>query len=194
MSGGGVRETLTDRRNKGWGKVAQILGILGEVPLDQYRIEVGLLLRKAILTSALLYSAEAWSAVSETEIKQLEQVDSALLKGLVECHSKTATCFYYLETGSLMLRHMIRINRVMYLHHILGLERDETVRKIYEKQKEAPLKGDWFKLIQKDFEFMGVIFDEEEIKRTPKETYRKKINNLIKIAAFKELTEMKNSK
>ena len=56
------------------------------------------------------------------------------------------------------------------------------------------MKGDWFKLIQKDFEFMGVIFDEEEIKRTPKETYRKKINNLIKIAAFKELTKMKNSK
>ena len=88
MSGGGVRETLTDRRNKGWGKVAQILGILGKVPLGQHRIEVGLLLRKAILTSALLYSAKAWSAVSETEIKQLEQVDSALLKGLVEGHSK----------------------------------------------------------------------------------------------------------
>ena len=51
------------------GEVAKILGILGEVPLGQYRIEVGLLLRKAILTSALLYSAEAWSAVSETEIK-----------------------------------------------------------------------------------------------------------------------------
>jgi hypothetical protein len=193
-SAAGVRETISDRRNRGWGKVAQILGILGEVPLGQYRIEVGLLLRKAILTSALLYSAEAWSAVSEKEIKQLEQVDSALLKGLLESHSKTATCFYYLETGSLMLRHIIRINRVMYLHHILGLERDEMVRKIYEKQKEAPLKGDWFKLIQKDFEFMEIDLDEEEIKRTPRETYRKKINELIKIAAFKELTEMKNSK
>ena len=192
-SAGGVRETISDRRNKGWGKVAQILGILGEVPLGQYRIEVGLLLRKAILTSALLYSAEAWSAVSEKEIKQLEQVDSALLKGLLESHSKTATSFYYLETGSLMLRHILRINRVMYLHHILGLEKDEIVRKIYEKQKEAPLKGDWFKLIQKDFEFMETDFDEEEISRTPRETYRKIINELIKIAAFKELTVMQKS-
>ena len=92
-SAGGVRETIEDRRNKGWGKVAQILGILGGVPLGQHRIEVGLLLRKAILTSALLYSAEAWSAVSETEIKRLEQVDSALLKGLVEGHSKTPLFF-----------------------------------------------------------------------------------------------------
>ena len=73
---GSVRETIEDRRNKGWGKVAQILGILGEVPLGKHRIEVGLLLRKAILTSSLLYSAEAWSAVTETEIQRLEQVDT----------------------------------------------------------------------------------------------------------------------
>ena len=125
-SDGAVRETIEDRRNKGWGKVAQILGILGEVPLGQYRIEVGLLLRKAILTSALLYSAEAWSAVSEAELKQLEQVDSSLLKTR---QSKTPTVFQYLETGSLMLRHIIRINRVMYHYHILSLDREETVRK-----------------------------------------------------------------
>ena len=37
MSGGGVRKTITDRRNKGWGKVAHILGILGEVPLGQHK-------------------------------------------------------------------------------------------------------------------------------------------------------------
>ena len=44
LAAGGVRETIRYRRNKGWGKVAQILGILGEVPLGQHRIEVGLLL------------------------------------------------------------------------------------------------------------------------------------------------------
>ena len=70
-SKGGVRETIEDRRNKGWGKVSQILGILGEVDFGQHRIEVGLLLRKAILTSGLLYLAEAWSDVSEADIKRL---------------------------------------------------------------------------------------------------------------------------
>ena len=68
----------------------------------------------------------------------------------------------------------------MYHHHILGFDREETVGKIYEKQKEAPLIGDWFKLLKTDFEFMEIYFDEQEIKRTPKETYRKKINDLLK--------------
>ena len=54
--------------------------------VGQHRIEVGLLLRKAILTSGLLYSAEAWSDVSEADIKRLEHVDSALLKALVKGH------------------------------------------------------------------------------------------------------------
>ena len=37
-SNGGVRATIEDRRNQGWGKVAQIKGILGEVALGTYRI------------------------------------------------------------------------------------------------------------------------------------------------------------
>ena len=86
-STGGVKETIQDRRNKGWGKVAQILGILGEVDMGANRIEAGLLLRKAILTNSLLFSAEAWSNVSEQDIKRLEQVDTALLKSLVKGHS-----------------------------------------------------------------------------------------------------------
>ena len=191
---GGVRATIEDRRNKGWGKVSQILGILGEVPLGPYRIEVGLLLRKAILTSSLLYSAKAWSAVSEAEIKRLEQVDSALLKGMVQGHSKTPSSFHFLETGSLMLRHIIRINRLMYHYHILSLKEEETVRKIYEKQKEEHSKGDWIELLKNDFEFMGIDLNEQEIKGTPKSIYRKKIKDLIRKAAFKELTENTNSK
>ena len=37
---------------------------------------------------------------------------------------------------------------------------------------------------------MKIEFYEQEIQRTPKETYRKKIKDLIKRAAFKELTEI----
>ena len=59
-STGGVRETIESRRNQGWGKVAGILGILDTVDMGTHRIEVGLMLRKAMLTSGLLYSAEAW--------------------------------------------------------------------------------------------------------------------------------------
>ena len=71
---GGNRATIEDRRNKGWGKVSTIMGILGELELGAHKIMVGLLLTKAILTSSLLFSAELY---------RLEQVDLSLLKSLV---------------------------------------------------------------------------------------------------------------
>ena len=75
LSTGGVKDTIEDRRNKGWGEVLQILGILGEVDMGGHRMEAGLLLRKAILTNSLLFSVEAWSNVTDKDIKRLEQVD-----------------------------------------------------------------------------------------------------------------------
>ena len=93
-SAGGVWETIEERRTKGWGKVSQILGIIGE---GENRMEAGLLLRKAILTNSLLFSAEAWSNVEDKDIKRLEQVDTSLLKSLSKGHSKTPVVFHHLK-------------------------------------------------------------------------------------------------
>ena len=183
-STGSNRDTIEDRRKKGWGKVSQILGILGEVDMGGHRMEAGLILRKAILTNSLLFSAEAWSNVTEKDIKRLEQVDTCLLKSLVKGHSKTPVVFHHLETGTLMLRHILMINRLMYHHHLLSRGEEETIFKIYSKQKQDPLKGDWFSILQKDFEFIGVQMNEIEIASTPKSEYKIKIKNLVGKAAF----------
>ena len=41
------------------------MGILGEVDFGRHRMEAGLILRKAILTNSLLFSAEAWSNITD---------------------------------------------------------------------------------------------------------------------------------
>ena len=191
-STGGVKATIEDRRNKGWGKVSQILGILGEVDLGRHRMEAGLILRKAILTNSLLFSAEAWSDVTDKDVKRLEQVDSSLLKSLVKGHSKTPVVFHHLESGTIMLRHMLMVNRLMYHHHLLSRGEEETIYKIYCKQKEDPLKGDWFNILKKDFEFIGIELNETDIINTPKSEYRIKIKKLVEKAAFDFMIKEKN--
>ena len=156
-SNGGVRETVEDRRNKGWGKVAQIKAILQEVPFGSHRVEAGLLLRRSILVNSLLFSAETWSGVTERDIARMQVVDTALIRSITGGHSKTAVEFHFLETGSLMLKHILRINRMMYHHDILNRKDDETVKKMYKKQTEVTTKGDWFQLIKKDFAYIGTI-------------------------------------
>ena len=46
------------------------------------RVEAGLLLKQSILVNSLLYSAEAWSNVTEKQLARLEVVDSAFLAQL----------------------------------------------------------------------------------------------------------------
>ena len=52
-SSGSLRLCLEDRRNRGWGKVAEMTGILAEMP-NERRIEVGLKLREAKVHNGIL--------------------------------------------------------------------------------------------------------------------------------------------
>ena len=191
---GSIKETIEDRRKSGWGKFAQILGILGEVNMGAHRVRVGLLLRKAILTSSLLFTAEAWHNVTDQDLKRLEQVDISLLRGIMNSHSKSANVFHYLETGSLMLRHLLTINRLMYHQHLLTRNSSETIKKIYMKQKIDCVKGDWFHLLKKDFQFIGVDMDEEEIIATPKSVYKAKIKKVADKSCFSRIFEPERRK
>ena len=65
--------------------------------------------------------------------------------------------------------------RIMYHHHILSRDKEETIYKIYDKQKEETVKGDWLGLLKSDFVFIKMEMDENEIASTPKSLYKKKI-------------------
>ena len=79
----------------------------------------------------------------------------------------------------------------MFHHHILTREDNETIHKVYMKQKESNLKGDWYRMIVSDFEFIEEAIDEEFIKNIQKEDYRVLINSKIKAAAYKYYMELK---
>ena len=156
----------------------------GEVALGAHRVEAGLILRQSILISSLLWSAEAWSDVREKELIRLEQVDSHFLRLLIGGHSKCPTVFLHLETGTLKIKHTLVIKRLMYLKHILSVDDEETIKKVYEKQKEKAVKGDWYKLVQSDFKFIGEDFDENSLKMKTKSEFKMWVNVKVRKAAF----------
>ena len=105
----------------------------------------------------------------------MEVVDNALLVRLTGGQSKCPSEFNYLETGSLKLRHILTYRRLMYHHEILSREDSETIKKIYMKQKTDRVRGDWIKLLEQDFQFIGIEMKENEISATPKSEYKLKI-------------------
>ena len=192
-SEGGVTDTIEDRRNKGWGKVASILVILSEVDMGARRVEVGLLLRKSILVNILLFTAETWSGVKEANLRRLEQVDHSLLCSLISSHSNASFEFLHMETGTLKFSRILSMNRILYHYHLLTLDKKETIKKIYEKQKLDPTKGDSYQLLNNDFVFIEKDINEEKIKSYSKNEYKKLIKKLIQKAAFKHLMKIKEN-
>ena len=81
----------------------------------------------------------------------------------------------------------------MYHHHILTREDTETIQKIYIKQKNYNIKGDWFQLLVKDFEFIKTEMNEKEISEMSKDMYKKVLKDLIKKAVFEFLMNQKQT-
>ena len=82
---------------------------------------------------------------------------------------------------------------MMYHHHILMRNKNQTIKKIYEKEKEDHVKGDWYQLLMEDFVFVENEMNDEEIKNIPKETYKKIVKNMVNRAAFKAYTAKKET-
>ena len=58
--------------------------------------------------------------------------------------------------------------RIMFHYHILTLNDNETVKKIYLKQKESNIKGDWYRTLQEDYELIKEENNDEEIVKISK--------------------------
>ena len=80
----------------------------------------------------------------------------------------------------------------MYHHHLLTMDKNETIYKIYQTQKEDLIKGDWIQLWRADFNLIKQEMNKHEISLTPKSVYRKRIKQLLNKPLFKHLLELKN--
>ena len=94
--------------------VADILAILEEVPLGKHKLEIGLLLRQALFLNGILYNSEAWSTFSEKDIESIEKIDEYLLRSLLKGHSKAPLEMLHLETGTLPVKYIIAMRRLLY--------------------------------------------------------------------------------
>ena len=79
--------------------------------------------------------------------------------------------------------------RCLYLQTILKRDKEELTKKIYNAQKKNPLKGDWILLVQKDFEEIGLDFDEEQIIRETKCEFRTRVKLSLRSHLFSELKD-----
>ena len=85
-----------------------ILSMLKEISFGFYYFNMAMLLRTTILINGMLYSSEALHGITKAHISQLESCDTLLFKTIFASPSSTPTVAYYLETGAVPMRFLLK--------------------------------------------------------------------------------------
>ena len=188
---GKITENITDRYNRGIGKVNEILGILNEISFGPHFFEMALLFRSSILVNSMLCSSEALYGITNAHIEKLEQVDRSFFRRLFQVPKCTAIEAFYLETATLPIRHILIGRRLMFLWDILHKNENELVRKVFDSQTAFSVKNDWVIQVQKDLNECNIDLSNDEISKMKRLTFKKIVKEKLQLLAAQYLITKK---
>ena len=81
--------------------MSQIFALLGDFPIGNLWVQIGLALRHAWLINGILFNSEAWHCITKEQISQFVEIDKYLLRGLVGAQAKVPLEHIYLELATL---------------------------------------------------------------------------------------------
>ena len=151
-------------------------------------IHSALMLRQAMLHQVLLTNSETWLRLTKGDLKRLEGVDRSFFRRIFQVPTSTPIAFLYLETGCIPIRYVMKIKRIMYLHHILTRKEDALITQAFWAQVHKPLKDDWCMVVGEDLMSIGLgNLSYEDIKNMEQETLRKLLHKKTNETAFMDL-------
>ena len=195
-SNGSMDLNIQNRKSQGIGELSQIFSMLKEVSLGFSYVQIGLILRESNLISKLLLSCESWHRVNKYHVEWLEEVDFSFFRQLFNAHSKTCKEIFLLESGKIPVRFLISMRRIMFWWHIMHVNKDDMLYRVYRAQKVSPVQGDWINLLNSDKSLFNVNMTDEDLESISSD----KLKNYLKKTAqnltlnFIESLQQKHSK
>ena len=110
------------------------------------------------------------------------------LRRILKVPTSTPIASLYLETGCIPIRYVMKMKRIMFLHHILTRNPSALIARAFWAQVAQPVKGDWCIVVREDLESIGLgHLSYEEIKKMGQESLRSVLKGQVRDAAFQEL-------
>jgi hypothetical protein len=185
-------KNVKNRKNKGLGKINEIMQILQSLFFGKYYFEVALILRSSLFLSSTLLNCEAWVNLSEQNIRSLEQTDEMLLSKILNCDSNSSNVHKYLELGIHPIRFEIMKRKVLFLQYILHQEETSMMYKVFQATCDNPLKNDFVKTCTRYMESLGINLTFEDMRKMTKQKLKKIVDQKTNEAGFKYLLEKQN--
>ena len=187
-------DLITDRVRRGTTAMVNIQGFMRETSLGCHTLSTFLLLHQAILLSSMLFNSQAWSGVTEKNIKSLSVIQLRFLKKMMGVRRATSNAFLYLELGILPIKYEIHKRQLSFLHHIINLDEEDPVKKVWRNQTSLPKHTCWWHDVQQLLIDYSLEFDEEAWKDMSKECYKKMVKKAVAGKALKDLSEQNDEK
>ena len=99
-----------------------------------------------------------------------------------------------MEFGVLPIRQEIDQRKLMFLHHVLSLQDDDPVKRMYNILKDMPGKKNWAKECYIIRELYRITNKDEDIQKMKRETWKNIVKSKIQDHTISVFTEEKETK
>ena len=79
-----------------------------------------------------------------------------------------------------MIKDVITVRRVFYLHTILARHNDEPTKKIYKAMKDDPIREDWIHLVQIHIRDIDLNMSDDFIGKLSRQEFKKIIQEKVR--------------
>ena len=162
------------------------------ISFGPFLFEIALLLRESMLINGTMTNAEVWYNVSDSEVREFENLDRLFFKKLLGVPDSTPGEAYCLEFGALPLGVILKARRINYLHSILKSDQNGMLYSCFIVQWHNPSKGDWTELVKEDLDDFKIELSFENMQAKSKDSFKRIVKSKAKEYALKILLEKKS--
>ena len=185
---------IKQMKNKSIGIIRQIFNRLESLNLRKYYFECAIIFMNCMLRSSILYAADTYYALKETELRELERIEETFMRKLFKTSKGCPITQLYLSLGQTPARFEIMKMRLMFLKYILNEDEESMIHTFLMLQIRLPTRGDWASTCQDDLKQLEIIETFEDIKFMKINKFRQIVKQKIEKAALKYLTSKQGQK
>ena len=188
---GKLNENIKARVNKAAGTVNTIISLINEISFGHNTIQMALLFRNSMLVNSVLSSSEVLYGLTNDHIKMLEGCDKTLFRKLFNVPITCSYEAFYLETGCLSIKYILKGRRLMYYWTLLNKSETELAKQVFIIQNKFSVKDDWIKQVKLDLDELNIQLTENEIREMKYEAFKKVVKTKSNEKFFEYLLSLK---
>ena len=179
---------ISQKLCKGKAAMVSILALCNEVSFGTHYVTTGILLYKTVFMQSTLFNSESWTRLTQTDTDDLQTLQLKTLKRITHVADITTNSFMFLELGILPIKYELHKRKLIFLHHIINLDRvEDPVGKIFEQQDLfLPYERNWTNEVKELIRNYGL--DTSNIQEITREKWKHIVTSKVSTKAFHDLT------